>query len=119
MYLMRRPPINSAPRQKIASAGIAPAAQSAEPSPRGIQSVTGSLLRSLFRSPRRPTAADHKRDHEGKKDSKFRHAVSPSPGRGGHQVWRSTAAPLTVFAATSLASSRVKDERSLYCGRAP
>jgi hypothetical protein len=116
-------------RQSTAQAGLAPAAQSAEPSPRGIQSVTGPLLRSLFRSPRRHTAADHKCDHDGKKDSEFRHAVSPSPCMGWYQVLRSNTATLAAFAAASLASSRVNgffhgarsraaDGRSLYCGRA-
>jgi hypothetical protein len=70
-------------KQKITAAGIAPAAQSAEPSPRGIQSVTGPVLRRLFRCPRRHTAADHKRDHDGKKDSEFHHAFLRRPAWGG------------------------------------
>jgi hypothetical protein len=40
------------------------------------------VLSRLFRSPRRHTAADHKCDHDGKKDSKFHHAHSPSPCMG-------------------------------------
>src|SRR5271169_704967 len=89
-------------RKKISAAGIAPAAQSAEPSPRGIQSFTGSLLRSLFRSPRRQTAADHKCDHDGKKDSKFHHAHSPSPRMGWHQVLRSNGGSVAALTTASL-----------------
>src|SRR5580698_5880167 len=75
--------------------------------PRGIQSFTGPVLRSLFRSPRRHTAADHKCDHDGKKDSKFHHAHSPSPCMGWHQVLRSNAGSLAALTATSLAALRV------------
>jgi hypothetical protein len=82
-YMRPQPGADFPFRQSNNAAGIAPAAQSAGPSPRGIQSFTGSMLRSLFRSPRRHTAADHKRDHDGKKDSEFHHAFLRRPAWGG------------------------------------
>ena len=78
-------------------------------SSRGSRCVT-CRVRCLFRSPRRQTAYDHKRNQDGNKDSKFQlvhHAFSPSPCMGWYQALRSNFGSLAIFAAMRLASSRV------------
>jgi len=89
-------------RQKMATARIAPAASAAGPFALRRSVLHRASVRGLFRSPRHQTAADHKRQQDGNKDSQFQivhHALLRvgeerlSQGRGDSQpLWIDNAA---------------------------